>query len=200
MIAHLSGELALVEADHVVIDVSGVGYKVFAPLSVITGMPQPGSAVKLFTYTAVKEDSITLYGFADREQQAVFELLLTVSGIGPKVAMNVLGVLAVENIVDAISREDHATLNRIPGVGAKTAQRIVLELREKIDTLAWVAKVRKLAAPDEHETIEDVVEGLVALGYNRNDARTAAEQAVKNVKDKKDTASVLRMALKQLTS
>jgi Holliday junction DNA helicase RuvA len=103
--------------------------------------------------------------------------------------------------VDAISREDHAALHRIPGVGAKTAQRVVLELKEKISTLAWAQKAHKAAArPDERAILEDVTEGLVALGYNRNDSRSAAEQAIKSVKDKKDTASIIRVALKQLTS
>jgi Holliday junction DNA helicase RuvA len=200
LIAHISGELALVEADHVVIDVGGVGYKVFAPLSVITEMPHPGSKTKLFTYMAVKEDSITLYGFTDREQQSLFELLLTVSGIGPKVALNVLSALTVEHVVDANSREDHAALNRVQGVGAKTAQRIVLELREKITTLVWAQKAFKAAKPDERAAIEDVIEGLIGWGYSRNDAKSAAEQAIKNVKDKTDTASIIRVALKHLTS
>jgi Holliday junction DNA helicase RuvA len=184
-----------------VIDVSGVGYKVFAPLSVITELPQIGTQVKLLTHTQVKEDSITLYGFLEQSQQRLFELLMTVSGIGPKVALNILSLYSVEHIVDAISREDHATLNRVPGVGAKTAQRIVLELREKISTLVWAQIARKAAKPaPEQAAIEDVIEGLVGLGYNRNDAKNAAEEAAKNVKDKKDTASILRLALKNLTS
>lgn len=143
MIAHLNGELANVEADYVVIDVGGVGYKVYAPLSVISMMPQVGSKVKLLTYTHVKEDSITLYGFVEAEERNMFELLLTVSGVGPKVALNILSVLPVESIVEAISRDDSVMLNRVPGVGNKMSQRIALELREKITNLAWVEKPRK---------------------------------------------------------
>lgn len=195
MIAHVFGELANVEPDYIVIDVGGIGYKVFAPLSVLAGMPQPGAKVKLFTYTHVKEDALTLYGFPDTSQKRMFELLLTVSGVGPKVAMNILSVLEVEHIVAAISRDDILTLNRVPGVGNKMAQRIVLELKEKIATLEWAIK----AAPAENDILLDVVEGLVALGYERQKARKAADQALSSVDNKKDTAEVLRLALNYLT-
>jgi Holliday junction DNA helicase RuvA len=94
MIAHISGELSRIESDYVVVDVGGVGYKINAPLSVIAQLPQPGTRVKLFTYTHVKEDAITLYGFSELDQQSLFELLLTVTGVGPKVALNILSVLA----------------------------------------------------------------------------------------------------------
>ena len=199
MIAHINGELSKVETDYVVIDVNGVGYKVYAPLPVIAGLPRPGAKVKLHTYMHVKEDALTLYGFSEPDQQNLFELLLTVTGVGPKVALNILSVLSVENIVDAISREDHLSLNRVPGVGNKMAQRIILELREKLTTLAWVERAKKAAAPAERAVIDDVVEGLVALGYDRQAARRAAEAALSSVEDKKDTSEVLRVALRRLT-
>lgn len=199
MIAHVIGELSLVEADHVVIDVGGVGYKVYAPLSVIAVMPKPGAKTKLFTYTHVKEDAITLFGFTVKDQQNLFELLLTVTGVGPKVALNILSVLQVEDIVEAISRDDYLSLNRVPGVGNKMAQRIALELKEKIATLAWVERAKKAAAPAERALLEDVVEGLMALGYDRQKARKAAEQALGSATDKKDTSEVLRLALRTLT-
>ena len=198
MIAHLRGELARVEADYVVIDVNGVGYKVHLPLAVIAQLPQIGDKTRLLIYTAVKEDSITLYGFADEAQQSLFELLLTVSGVGPKVALNILSVLPVEQIVHAISSESFHELNRVPGVGTKTAQRIVLELREKITTLVWAQAARK-SMPAEQRVVDDASEGLVALGYNRNDARAAAEEALKTVTDKRDTSSIVRIALKLLS-
>jgi Holliday junction DNA helicase RuvA len=199
LIAHLKGELATVEADHVVIDVGGIGYKVYAPLSVIAGMPKPESKVKLFTYMHVKEDAITLYGFSTSVEKNMFELLLTVTGVGPKVALNILSVLSVEHVVEAISRDDFVTLNRVPGVGNKMAQRIALELKEKIATLVWVEMTRKAAAPAERAILDDVVEGLVGLGYDRQAARRAADQALSSAKDKKDTSEVLRRALRTLT-
>lgn len=197
MIAHLHGELARVESDYVVVDVNGVGYKVHPPLAVITQMPQIGDEVKLLVSTIVKEDSITLYGFADDAQQSMFELLLTVSGVGPKVALSILSSLQIDTIINAISSESFIELNSVSGVGTKTAQRIVLELRSKITTLVWAQGARKTAAP-EQQVLNDAIEGLVALGYNRNDARSAAESALKSVKDKRDTAAVVTTALKSL--
>lgn len=194
MIAHLHGELARTEADHAVIDVHGVGYKVHLPLAVIAALPQIGEEVKLLVSTIVKEDSITLYGFFDEAQQGLFELLLTVGGVGPKVALNILSVLPVEQIIGAISSENHHDLNRVPGVGTKTAQRIVLELREKITTFVWARAAHKTVST-EQRVVEDAIEGLIALGYNRNDARSAADEAAKSVKDKHDTSTIVRMAL-----
>lgn len=198
MIAQLHGELARVESDYVVVDVNGVGYKVHPPLAVIMQMPQIGDEIKLLVSTIVKEDSITLYGFLDDAQQSMFELLLTVSGVGPKVALAILSNLQVDTIIHAISNESFVELNRVPGVGAKTAQRMVLELREKITTLVWAQAARKTATP-EQQVLVDAIEGLVALGYNRNDARSAAESALKSVKDKSDTAAVVTSALKSLS-
>ena len=197
MIAHLHGELARVESDYAVVDVNGVGYKVHLPLAVIAQLPAVGGKVKLLISTIVKEDSITLYGFADESQQGVFELLLTVSGVGPKVALNILSVLQVETIINAISSESFLELNRVPGVGTKTAQRIVLELREKITTVIWTEATRRTMGP-EQQVLNDAIEGLVALGYNRNDARAAAESALRSIADKRDTAAIVTNALKML--
>ncbi len=198
MIAHVRGELARVEADYVVIDVSGVGYKVHAPLSDITQLPQVGSDVELLGTTVVREDSITLYGFCDEAQQSLFELFMTVSGVGPKVALNILSVVPVEQIVSSISSDKFHELNRVPGVGTKTAQRIVLELKEKITSFVW-AEAGRTEAPAEQRTLDDAVEGLVALGYNRNDARSAADEAARSLGDDRDTGSIVRAALKLLS-
>jgi len=201
LIAELTGALTRVGADFVVVSVGGVGYKVHAPLSVIADAPSVGSQMRLFTFTYVKEDALTLYGFSDLDQQALFELLLTVSGVGPKVALNILSVLPVEHLADAIATDNHAALVRIPGIGSKTAQRIVLELKEKIAALRWERRVERLARPTgEQEVLVDVVEGLVALGYNRNDSRDAAERALSAVADKTNSAAVVREALKLLTT
>ena len=198
MIAHLHGELARVESDYIVIDVNGVGYKVHLPLAVITRMPLVGDEIKLPITTIVKEDSITLYGFEDEAQQSLFHLLLTVNGVGPKAALNILSVLPVEQVVHAISSESFHELNRVPGVGTKTAQRIVLELREKITTLVWAQAARKDVSP-EQRSMEEALEGLIALGYNRNNARSAVEEAMKSLKDSRDTGSIVRMALNLLS-
>ena len=198
MISHLHGELARIEADYAVVDVGGVGYKVSLPLSVSSRLPKIGEKTSLLVTTVVREDSITLYGFSDETQQSLFELLVTVSGVGPKLALNILSVLPVEQVVHAIASDGFHELNRVPGVGTKTAQRIVIELREKIATSVWAQEARKAATP-EQRAVDDAVEGLVALGYNRNDARSAAEKAVRSAPDKSDTGSVITAALKLLS-
>ncbi|MDO8586353.1 MAG: Holliday junction branch migration protein RuvA [Armatimonadota bacterium] len=198
MIAELSGKLSRIGPDFAIVNVGGVGYKVYAPVSVIADLPGAGGAVRFFTFTYVKEDILALYGFSDLDQQTVFELLLTVSGVGPKVALNILSVLPVENLVDAIATDDHHALVRIPGIGPKTAQRIVLELKEKTAELAWTKRVERRARPTERDILADVVEGLIGLGYARNDARGAAERAAQTVPDMTNTAAIVREALKLL--
>jgi len=199
LIAELTGTLGRIGVEYVILDVGGVGYKVFTPLSVMAELPPAGSEVRLFTHTYVKEDALALYGFSDLDQQTLFELLLTVSGVGPKVALNILSVLPVEQLVDSIARDDHQSLVRIPGIGSKTAQRIVLELKEKTASLAWEKRVERLAVPAEREALADLVDGLVGLGYKKDEARDAVEQAVKAVGDETSTAALVRQALKSLT-
>jgi len=177
------------------VDVNGVGYKVYVPLSVMAELPPVGSRVRLLTHTHVKEDAITLYGFMEEDQQTAFELLLGVSGIGPKMALNILSVLPVEHLMASVSNGDHATLSRVPGIGAKTAQRIVLELEEKAAAVAWE---KKLAARGAPEVLADVVEGLVALGYPRATARSAAESVVESAGDRPDVGEVVKAALRVL--
>ncbi len=197
MIAYLNGVLVRVEADYVVVDVHGVGYKVFVPFTVSAQLPQIGNAIQLQITTIVREDSISFYGFSDEDQQSMFELLTTVSGVGPRLALNILSVLTVEQIVSSISGERFYELNVVPGVGTKTAQRIVIELREKVSALSLMHSNR-MAVSDEQRSLDDTVEGLVALGYSRNDARNAAEKAMKCVENRTNTAGILTEALKHL--
>lgn len=177
MIAHLCGELKRVEADYLVVDVGGVGYKVIVPLCVMNCLPAVGERVSLLVSTVVREDSISLYGFLDEQQQRMFELLIGISGIGPRLALNILSLMPVEQIVRAISSDGFHELARVPGIGTKTAQRIVLELKGKIAGSAWAVGVGR-AQHSEQSIIDDAVEGLVALGYSRSDARSAAQRAL----------------------
>lgn len=197
MIAQLKGELARTEADYVVIDVNGVGYKVHLPLSIMAQLPPVGNPTQLLIHTAVKEDSITLYGFIDDSEQKLFELLLTVNGVGPKSALNILSVIPVEQIVGAVSSDDHRLLSRVPGVGTKTAQRIVLDLKEKVQGWEIASRGVGLVEPGQRAA-QDAVEGLIGLGYKRDDARAAIEEALKNVQDKQDAGGIVRAALKLL--
>ncbi|MGQ9455195.1 MAG: Holliday junction branch migration protein RuvA [Armatimonadota bacterium] len=179
MIAHLCGELKRVEANYLVVDVGGVGYKVNVPLCVMNCLPAVGERVSLFVSTVVRDDSISLYGFLDEHQQRMFELLIGVSGIGPRLALNILSLIPVEQIVRAISSDGFYELSRVPGIGTKTAQRIVLELKEKIACLAW-AVGGDTPEYSEQIIIDDAVEGLVALGYSRSEARSAAQRALRS--------------------
>jgi Holliday junction DNA helicase RuvA len=197
VIAQLKGELARTEADYVVIDVNGVGYKVHLPLSIMAQLPPVGNPTQLLIHTAVKEDSITLYGFIEDSEQKLFELLLTVNGVGPKSALNILSVIPVEQIVGAVSSDDHRLLSRVPGVGTKTAQRIVLDLKEKVQGWEIASRGVGLVEPGQRAA-QDAVEGLIGLGYKRDDARAAIEEALKNVQDKQDAGGIVRAALKLL--
>src|SRR5207244_11422512 len=132
VIAHLRGKLALKDPARVVVDVNGVGYEVFVPLTTFTALPETGSEVSIDVHTHVREDLIALYGFSTRRERMIFEKLMTISGIGPKLAVTILSGGSVEDLVGAIKRSDLARLTAIPGVGRKTAERIILELKDKL--------------------------------------------------------------------
>lgn len=196
MIAQLSGKIARIEADYVVVDVGGVGYKVYMPLSVIAALPKAGESARVLTTTIVREDSITLYGFNEAAEQELFELLLGINGVGPKAALSMLSVLTVNEIIQAIRKSEHKELSRVPGIGGKTSQRIVLELSERITEFIWASQSGEVSESDK--ALDDAVEGLAALGYTRNDARKAAEKACEELDGPLDTGDIVRQALKSL--
>src|SRR3989442_15651171 len=136
MIAHLRGKLAQKEPARVIVDVNGVGYEVFVPLTTYTALPDTGSEVSIDIHTHVREDLIALYGFSTRRERSIFEKLMTISGIGPKLAVTILSGGSVEDLVAAIKRSDLARLTAIPGVGKKTAERIILELKDRLQGFA----------------------------------------------------------------
>lgn len=159
MIAKLRGKLAEREPGRIVLDVAGVGYEVFVPMSTFTMLPGLGSDVSLDIHTHIREDILALYGFSSRRERVIFEKLLTISGIGPKLAVGILSGGSVDDVVAAIKRNDLPRLTRIPGVGKKTAERIVVELRDKL---------QEFQEPTGRPPVEtDVVSALENLGYNR---------------------------------
>ena len=170
MIAWLRGKLVEKEPARVVIDVHGVGYEVFIPTTTFTAMPGPGSDVTLDIHTHVREDALALYGFSSRQERRVFERLITISGIGPRLAVTILSGGSVDGLVGAIRRGDLARLTSIPGVGKKTAERIVVELRDKLQDLSVEAPKPAV------ET--DVLSALENLGYARPMAEAAVRRAV----------------------
>lgn len=202
MIAFLRGSILEKHPNRIVVDVSGVGYEVFVPLSTFYGLGDPGSAIAVRIHTHVREDALLLYGFATLLEQELFERLIGVSGIGPKVALAVLSGIEPPELIRAIERGDHARLVAIPGVGKKTAERIVLELKDRLPRAQAVA-VAAGDAPLEGAPLvrDDVVSALVNLGYHRPLAEKAADAALKTIGPSADRGfeRILKQALREVT-
>nr|PZN73817.1 MAG: Holliday junction branch migration protein RuvA [Bacillota bacterium] len=201
MIAHLRGELVAAGADWVVIDVAGVGYRCLVPASTRTRLPAQGAAVQLYTYLQVREDALTLYGFLTPAEYELFELLLRVDGIGPKVALAVLSTTDPESFRRAVAFEDLDAICRVPGIGRKTAKRLVLELKDKIGALPAAAPAPSglggAAAPGGDAWAE-AFEALCALGYSRSEAAAALARVREEAGEALPVETLVRLALKQL--
>ena len=180
MIAHLRGQILSKSPNAVVIDCGGVGYELAISVTTYTEIGDVGAEARLHVHTHVREDALLLFGFAEVTEKRLFEKLLTISGIGPKLAITVLSGISAERLVGAIRGGDHATLTRIPGIGKKTAERVVLELKDKLDDLAGFSTVGVAARPSLGATAEDVLSALVNLGYPRPIAQKAVETAAKD--------------------
>jgi Holliday junction DNA helicase RuvA len=192
MIAHLRGTLLSAAPGRMIVDCHGVGYDVTVSMNTFTQLPQAGDEVSLFIYTHVREDQIALFGFASAEEKALFEKLISVSGIGPKLAVNILGGIATPELVSALRGGDAVRLTRMPGVGKKTAERMVLELKDKLAEFAAPA-----AAPRARgRMVEDVLSALVNLGY----PPAAASQALEKLSPdgERGFEQLFRAALAQL--
>ncbi len=174
MIASLDGLVGAVFADSLILEVGGVGYRVFAAPSVLTATPV-GGRTKLFTHHVIREDLQALYGFRTPEELGFFGLLLTVTGVGPKVALGIVGSRAVGDLQLAILSDDMALLTAVPGVGKKLAARVVLELKEKVAAAGMAAGVGSGSGPAGES---DVVAALLALGYSAGEARQASRDAL----------------------
>jgi Holliday junction DNA helicase RuvA len=193
MIAHLRGKLIFKQPGQAIIEAGGVGYDVTISVPTFTSLPVAGAEASLHIHTQVSEDQIALFGFLEREEKRLFERLITVSGVGPKLAIKMLSGLSSERTVQAIRGQDHAQLTRIPGVGKKLAERLVVELKDKLDDFAVAPTQVSVQGP----AVEDVLSALVNLGYQR----PAAEKAIENsiAKDKSlaaDFDALFRGALK----
>lgn len=193
MIAHLRGKLIQKEPGQAIVDCAGVGYDVAISVPTFTALPSVGAETSLHVHTQVSEDQIALFGFLDREEKRLFERLITVSGVGPKLAIKILSGLSPERTVQAIRSQDHAQLTRIPGVGKKLAERLVVELKDKLEDFAVAPSPGAVAGP----AVDDVLSALTNLGYQRPAAEKAIEQSV--AKDKAlagDFDGLFRAALK----
>lgn len=178
MIAHLRGRLFSKNPGHAIVEAGGVGYEVIISIPTFTTLPAEGTEVSLHIHTQVREDILALYGFLDLKEKRLFERLITVTGVGPKLAVTILSGLNPERTVAAIRAQDHATLTHIPGVGKKLAERLVVELKDKLEDMATAPAAMVSAGP----AAEDVLSALTNLGYQRPAAQKAIETAVE--KDK----------------
>ena len=179
MIAHLRGKLISKHPNQVVIETGGVGYDVVISVPTFTELPEAGREVALHIHTHVREDALALYGFLRADEKRLFEKLIAVSGIGPKLAIITLSGMPLEQMVAAIRSGDHTRLTRIPGIGRKTAERMVLELRDKLDAFAAAP-----AAPPATPVEEDVLSALMNLGYGRPAAERGLAAAAHNGKSR----------------
>ncbi len=179
MITFLEGKLVEALPTQIIVDVNGVGYEVLIPLSSYDKLPQPGHPVRVLTHLAVREDAHTLYGFMSAAERELFRLLVnTVSGIGPKIALNVLSGISVTSFRGAVANGDLKMLSQISGVGRKTAERIVVELKDKIGAAgAWEASSAQRALSPEDQKINDAVLALMALGFKQVEAHDSVRKA-----------------------
>ncbi len=200
MIALLTGKIAFKGGSHVVVDASGVGYRVFIPLTTFYELPEAGQAVTLHIFTSVKEDAIHLFGFISQLERELFEMMISVSGIGPKLALGMLSGISPRDMMEAISCGNLAKLVTVPGVGKKMAERLVLELRDKM--------VKKMASENfatpevgQHTTediLDDALSALVNLGYKQGSAKSAIEKAAGECGPTPSMDQLLKTALKLL--
>ncbi len=206
MIAYVNGILENLEEGNAVIDVNGIGVNVNISGSTMDRMPGIGEMVKLYTYTNVKEDAFTLFGFLSRDELNLFKMLITVNGIGPKGGLSILSVMTPDDLRFAIMAGDSKSLAKAPGIGKKTAERITLELRDKLkvsedELLGGGSTVSgdALVSEGDNSARDEAVAALVALGYNSADAMKAVRKVLASDKAAgEDTEKLLKLALKEM--
>jgi holliday junction DNA helicase RuvA len=195
MIAHLRGTLLEKHPNTITVDVSGVGYEVLIPVSAYSSLPDTGSEVRLHIHTHVREDAFLLYGFVSSLDKALFEKLITVSGVGPKLAITALGGLTAPDLAAAIRAGSVEQLTRIPGVGKKTAERLVLELRDKLELLPGAARAAAAPRSAFSVTEEDVISALANFGSSRGAAEAAVIKS-RSSNESNEFDALFRRALK----
>jgi Holliday junction DNA helicase RuvA len=195
MIVSLEGVLAEKDFSRVVIDCAGVGYEAFIPLSTFDRLPAEGGRVKLYTYHCVREDAQLLFGFASKPERAMFELVTTVSGVGPKLALAVLSAMTAGDLQLAISQGDAKRLASVKGIGRKTAERIVVELRDKINPIEALANATADTSAEQSAVLRDAMLALTALGFSEELARAKVQNVLAQDPALADTQTVLKRAL-----
>lgn len=197
MLAYIKGKLVSRSSDSIIVENNGIGFNVFVPMSVLDALPHVGENITIYTYFLVKEDAMNLYGFLRQDDLNVFKLLITVSGIGPKGALAVLSTLTPDDLRFAVLAGDAKAISKAPGVGNKTAQRLIIELKDKLKIEDVISDIpsQTTAVSSNPGIKSEAIEALVALGYTQSDAY----RAVSSVTQEADTVEeLLKLSLKQL--
>lgn len=202
MISYIKGELVQIHGDKIVVECQGIGYQIQVPISLIERLSGCGSEVQIYTYLQVREDLIQLFGFASQEERELFCLLLGVNGIGPKGALGILSTITPENLRFAILAGDAKTIQRAPGIGNKTAQRLIIELKDKLkledmfETTDMDMPVSEMTAQTSKRSARgEAIEALIALGYSNAEAMRAVRRVAET---DMDTETILKAALKNM--
>jgi Holliday junction DNA helicase RuvA len=199
MIAYLEGPLKKKAATSIVVLTGGVGYEIFIPLSTFYELPEEGERVCLHVSTVVRDDAIQLFGFLSPAEKEIFLLLTSVSKIGPKLALNLLSGIRPQELVPAVLSRDVVRLSAVPGVGVKTAERIILELKDKMQSLSLAIGAAAADRPPLKDVDQDVVSALLNLGYRRAEAEQAVLAARARAPERPTLSELLRLSLKMLT-
>lgn len=202
MIAFIQGELCEVGQDTIIVACQGIGYEIQVPVSVAQSLSDPGSRVKIYTYTYVREDALGLFGFLTRDDLTVFKLLITVNGVGPKAALAILSSMTADELRFAILAEDAKAISKAPGIGPKTAKRMIIELKDKLDLESMIDNHGDSSTYDAGNAEaaasvrDEVIMALTALGYSNTEA-VRAVRAVSGA-DEMDSETLLKQALKKI--
>ena len=196
MISYVKGELAEIENGRIVVDTGGIGVEILVPASVMGSLPRVGEEVKIHTYFRVSEDAMTLYGFNSGRDRAMFEQLISVSGIGPKGALAILSTLSPDDLRMAIMSGDAKSISQAPGIGAKTAQRVIIDLKDKINLEDILGVSQNNNVNIASGNAQEAIEALVSLGYSPTTAARAV-RAIEGAEDM-DTEDILKAALKYM--
>ena len=203
MYAYIKGELAEKNIDHIVVEAGGIGYLIYVPAQSIDYLPDEGDQIKVYTYLYIREDAMVLYGFLTKDDLEIFKMLITVSGIGPKGGLGILSTLSADDLRFAILSGDSKTISKAPGIGAKTAQRVIIDLKDKMSLEEAFVKKLENNADGVQKTLNsstknDAVMALSALGYSSAESLKAVSKV--DITDDMDVEDVLKLALKNMSS
>lgn len=201
MYAYLKGVLVSANASQVIVDINGIGYVLFIPHRVLEQLPFIGQPVQFYTTFVVREFAHSLYGFINEHERDVFEVLMNITGIGPKLALSLIGHLTLPALQEAIAVQDLRTLCKVPGVGKKTAERLIVELKDKLAHLLQFDMTDYAAVKmkdPKNQNLQDAILALINLGYTQSVAQKAVKQSLKELSEEADLAGLITMSLKYI--